>query len=72
MTGAPTFPGAAVPRPGPGSTAPPSPEVPTHPEVHAALADLAKQLSDLPLAEHHDRYVAVLEMLHGVLDADAT
>ncbi|MDO5499665.1 MAG: hypothetical protein Q4F67_08300 [Propionibacteriaceae bacterium] len=41
---------------------------PAHPEVQAALADLTADLPELSLAQHHDRYVAVLELLHEVLE----
>lgn len=40
------------------------------PEVSTALRQLAEDLPHLALAEHHDRYAAVLEQLHTVL-ADA-
>lgn len=37
-------------------------------EITAALDDLTAALPSLALADHHDRYVAVLEVLQGVLD----
>lgn len=44
-------------------------DLPTaHPEVSAALDALAHDLPTLPLPDHHDRCVVVLELLHGVLD----
>lgn len=60
------------PRPGPPATEPgPSPDeasTTAHPELVEALAALEADLPDLPLAQHHDRYAAVLEHLHRVMD----
>jgi hypothetical protein len=35
------------------------------------VEELARDLPALPLSEHHDRFAAVLELLHTVLETDA-
>lgn len=59
---------ASAPRPPAVAQSSTAGQLPGHPEVSAALEALAHDLPDLPLADHPDRYVAVLELLHDVLD----
>jgi len=60
------------PRPGPAPRRPDiAEEPPAHPEVTRAVEELARDLPALPLSEHHDRFAAVLELLHTVLETDA-
>lgn len=68
-------PEASGPVPGPLGRLAPRPTPPpesdlagAHPQVATALEDLTSDLSTLPLAEHHDRFVAVLDILQGMLD----